>query len=74
MLEQFIQSSITTFFAILQALILLVITGSFKLYWDVKILKKNMNAAFTKIRNLEKREPSTCENVEPSSPCSRESK
>lgn len=45
--------AIATFFAILQAGLLAVVAAGIKMYFDVKILRKDMDAAFIKIRELE---------------------
>lgn len=45
--------AVATFFAILQAGLLAVVAAGIKMYFDVKILRKDMDAAFDKIRSLE---------------------
>ena len=74
-MDEIVKQFITVFFGVFQALILVVIAASFKTYWDVRLLKKNMNAAFKKIRTLEKRESELFHKaLEAPSACSRESK
>lgn len=73
-MDEIVKQFITVFFGVFQALILVVIAASFKTYWDVRLLKKNMNAAFKKIRTLEKRESEFHKALEAPSACSRESK
>lgn len=79
MLEQIIQNSIASVFAVLQGLILVVISCAFKMYWDVRRIKKDQKAAFIKIRNLESwkkeyelRDILSHRTLEPSKDCHRE--
>lgn len=57
--EQVIRSAIGTFIGIVGSAMVGLICGAFKMYWDVRELKKDMNAAFAKIREIEgrRREP-----------------
>lgn len=46
--------AVATFFAILQAGLIAGVAAGVKMYFDVKLLRRDMNASFTKIRDLEK--------------------
>ena len=69
-MDDIIHEAMRVFFGVLQALIMVTISCAFKMYWDVKKLKRDLRAAFTKIRELEKRDQRNQETVEPSAHCS----
>lgn len=54
-MDEIIHQSMQVFFGVLQALILVVISGAFKMFYDVKRLKRDLNSCFKKIREIEKR-------------------
>lgn len=53
MLDEIIRSSVVVLFALGQIAIVALASTAFKIYLDVRDLKKSMNFAFTKIRKLE---------------------
>jgi hypothetical protein len=52
-MPQLSDSILGTFFGVLQAVIIMGLGGAVKLWVDVRILRKDMNEAFKKIRKLE---------------------
>lgn len=80
MFEDIIKQSLPVFFGVLQSLFLVVISGAFKIYFDVRKLKQDLRSAFTKIRNLEAkikenelRDTLLSRTMEPSKICDRKS-
>lgn len=53
MFDEIIRSSVVVLFALGQIAIVALASTAFKIYLDVRDLKKSMNFAFTKIRKLE---------------------
>ena len=54
-----VKNSITVFFGLLQLVIVSAVGGVVKLWLDVRDLRKDMDAAFDKIREV-KGEPTRC--------------
>ncbi len=52
--SEIVRQAMGTAFGILQALFIAAMIGAFKVVWDVKQLKSDMDAAFTKLRALER--------------------
>ena len=73
-MDEIISQSLSIFFGVLQSLILVVISGAFKMFMDIRDLKKDLNAAFLKIRELEKLVTRDCEIVGASARSCREGK
>ena len=70
MVAELLDKSLPIFFGVFQSLILLLITSAFKMYWDVRELKKDLNQAFKKIRDLELSDQRNKTIVETSARCS----
>lgn len=54
MADKLIEQCLVAVFGIIQALTVIVIIAAFKMFWDVRSLKKDMDAAFTLIRGDKK--------------------
>lgn len=48
--------AVATFFAILQAGLIGGIAAGIKMYFDVRVMRRDINAAFVKIRELEQKQ------------------
>lgn len=55
LIMEIIKNLITVFFGIMQAVFLMVLVGGVNMYFSVRTLKKSLNAAFSKIRDLEQK-------------------
>ena len=51
--DEILKNAIPPFFAILQSFTVILISGAFKMYADIRKQRRDLRAAFTKIRELE---------------------
>lgn len=51
--QEILRNGLSVFFALLQMAVIAVVSAGFKLYWDVRRLRHDMDAAFKKLRELE---------------------